>query len=519
MVAATGHARAIHRLEAALVAAVALLVRLPGLTARILNPDEAYYSVQARVLLHGGSLYRDAVDRKPPGLPYLTAAIQWVVGHPSVRAMRLVDALALAATAVLVGSLARRRSGEAAALAAPLLYLAAVAALPARDAQAFTSETWVALGTIAALWWVDRDRLVAAGLALAGACLMRQTAVLFVPAVAIAAWPRFRWRGVATLVGIPAAVALAAAAALGIGDTWFWVVGSGGDGYLGIHGRYRETAELAQDALGVIGLAVVPLLVLVPAGLGRWRDTAEVWAGVVGGLVAATVGLRFFPHYALQGLPWLALAAGSGWAALGRGAARRAVVALAAGVAALGIGLSLAAPPGISLHGDAVSASIRRHSRPGDPIFVWGHATEYYLLADRPPATRFLTSGFLTGYSGGRPPGPDPRNRPVPGAWSMLRDDVAAHPPELIVDVAASGFRNGDAYPIEDRAYLRRLLARRYRLVEVVDGVRIYRRRLVPAGDDELHGLEGRRWGTDQSPTAPGTGSSGSAGSKPKTRP
>jgi hypothetical protein len=352
-----------------------------------------------------------------------------------------------------------------------------VAALPARDAQAFTSETWVALGTIAALWCIGRDRLVAAGLALALACLMRQTALLFAPALILAAWPRAGRRGVATLLGIPFVVTLAAAALLGFHDTWFWVVGSGGDGYLGVHGRYAATAELAQPALAIIGLATLPLLALVPVAASRWRSQADAWAGAAGGLVALGVGLRFFPHYALQGLPWLALAAAAGWAQLAPGIGRRWAAGTAVAVAALGLGLALAVPPGTSFHPNSVAVAIRNRTDPSDPIFVWGHATEFYVLADRPPATRFLTSGFLTGYSGGRPPGRDDRNRPVPGAWSMLRDDVASTPPRVIVDVAASGFRNGDAYPIEDYPVLRRVLAHDYRLVAVIEDVRIYERR------------------------------------------
>ena len=32
------------------------------------------------MLRHGGALYRDAVDRKPPLVPYLYAAGQWLTG-------------------------------------------------------------------------------------------------------------------------------------------------------------------------------------------------------------------------------------------------------------------------------------------------------------------------------------------------------------------------------------------------------------------------------------------------------
>jgi hypothetical protein len=39
---------------------------------------------------------------------------------------------------------------------------------------------------------------------------------------------------------------------------------------------------------------------------------------------------------------------------------------------------------------DATARYVRKHSPPGSPLLVWGHASDVYLFADRPPAGRFV---------------------------------------------------------------------------------------------------------------------------------
>ncbi len=51
--------------------AVVIVLHLPGLDNRVFNNDEAYIATVADVLAHGGRLYVDVVDRKPPGVFYL----------------------------------------------------------------------------------------------------------------------------------------------------------------------------------------------------------------------------------------------------------------------------------------------------------------------------------------------------------------------------------------------------------------------------------------------------------------
>ena len=63
----------------------------------------------------------------------------------------------------------------------------------------------------------------------------------------------------------------------------------------------------------------------------------------------------------------------------------------------------------------------------------------------------------------------------VPGAWAFLAADFAATPPDLIVDTSRASIRKSDHHPLEE-TFLWEEVVRSYRLVDVVDGVRLYRR-------------------------------------------
>ena len=50
----------------------------------VFNQDECYIAVQADVINTGGELYRDVVDRKPPVVPHIYAAVFRAVGGTNV---------------------------------------------------------------------------------------------------------------------------------------------------------------------------------------------------------------------------------------------------------------------------------------------------------------------------------------------------------------------------------------------------------------------------------------------------
>lgn len=63
----------------------------------------------------------------------------------------------------------------------------------------------------------------------------------------------------------------------------------------------------------------------------------------------------------------------------------------------------------------------------------------------------------------------------MPGAWALLAADIAADPPDLIVDTSRASIRKSEYHPL-DETFLWEIVLSEYRLTDVVDGVRLYER-------------------------------------------
>ena len=72
------------------VVALAVVLRLPTLTTRLFDADEAAIGVQGMVLRDGGTIYRDIFDRKPPLPPLAYAGSFALTGDTDVRLMRVL---------------------------------------------------------------------------------------------------------------------------------------------------------------------------------------------------------------------------------------------------------------------------------------------------------------------------------------------------------------------------------------------------------------------------------------------
>jgi hypothetical protein len=101
----------------------------------------------------------------------------------------------------------------------------------------------------------------------------------------------------------------------------------------------------------------------------------------------------------------------------------------------------------------------------------------FYTETRLPPASRFLLVGFsLTGYvSGNRDPDAgqglvDPRH------WAWLLSDLARRPPTYVLDTAHARLGRW-SFPLEGEPRFAALVAAGYEILDVVDHVRIYRRR------------------------------------------
>jgi len=453
------------------VIAVAAITHLPGLLrTEVLNPDEAFLATQARVINDGGHLYTDVVDRKPPLVPYLYAATARVTGSYDLAWVRVLAVAAHVATALLLAAIARRRWGERAAVAAALLYLVASVGLVVEDSQAANFEVFMLPLMCAAVLLADRGRNAGAGLAAAGATLAKQVAATTMLPLAYVAWRRDRTTGVLRL-GAAFVLPVAVAAALfGWGDFFFWVF-TGTGSYLDPSGSWSVAVGRGAWGSFMFLMANLGALILVVGGWRRWRADLDLWLWLAAAMVGAASGFRFFGHYFLQLAPPFSLLAAGMLATAKRPAWIRTAL-LGMGTIAISLALAFTSHPHLLRSYQRVAAAVDARTGADDHIFVWGQFPEVYWAADRRPATRFLTSGFLTGFGGGRSEAHVGRQYAVAGAWDDFNSDLALHPPALIVDASVDTSFSIDRFP-----EFADFVAANYARAEEVDGVVLYTRR------------------------------------------
>lgn len=452
------------------VVVLATLTRLPSLVrTEPLNNDEAFLATEANVLVHGGRMYEDVVDRKPPLVPYLVAAAQWATGTTALLPLRVLALTAHIATALLLAAIARRRWGDQAAWLAALLYVCASVGLNVTDAQAASFEAFMLSFTAAAYLLAQRERPLAAGVASAGAALCKQVGGAVLAPVALLAWRAERRRGLA-LVAIGFGVTVATvAAAVGWGSFWFWNVTTGwryadpaGSGSVVLRAALYNTRDF------VLGSA--PLVVLAALGWRRRREEADLWLWLGASALGVAAGLHFFGHYYLQLLAPLTLLAASSASRFELRLLRPAVATTALIASTYTLGGFIASHPLLDPYG-AIVAEVNQLTSPSDRIFVWGQFPQVYWASQREPATRFLTAGFLSGYSGGRTEAGVGPEHAVPGAWQAFAADLSRHPPEVIVVTTGTGPAQLIRFPV-----VLALLRSDYHLAAYVDGVSIYQR-------------------------------------------
>lgn len=456
---------------------VSFVLCIPALNNRVYNSDEAYLATQAKMLNDGAHLYVDTVDRKPPVVPYLYAAVFRVTGTDDIRPVRVLMILTNTLSALLIAVEARRRFRDRHAGAiAGLLFLGNVVAFQTKDAQVANFEIFMVPTMVAAVLLAWRRRPLASGVALSVSTLTKQTAAItLIPLV----WIVWRQRGARRASGLALLAAgfagplVIAALVFGVQPFVHWVFTSN-ETYLGVRGvlrfvlgvGFRETAGFVVAHVAVLALAV---------WAWRWRrDDLDLWLWLVAGVVAVASGFRFFGHYYIQLLPPLCLLAT-------RPLLRAPKYLLGAVAVVMVVSAAWYVPSAFnSPRGKtertaaALSEYARDHTAPGTRILVWGHLPEVYWQSDRPPATRFATTGFLTGLSGGRPAERVGMQYATPEAWADFEEDLRDHPPALVFDLAPADVRHASTAPPSKFPRFGNFLERGFEQVATIEGVAVY---------------------------------------------
>jgi 4-amino-4-deoxy-L-arabinose transferase-like glycosyltransferase len=449
-----------------LLAALACATRIPSFARPLWNPDEGYLAVQARMLAHGGELYETVVDRKPPLVPWLYEAAFAVAGSDTLTSVRVLAVLAQLLTAVLLASLARRRWGDRAGRTAGVLYLLVSVGLNPEDAQAAGFEVFMLPCTAAAMWCADHRRWGAAGVAVGCAFLAKQTGgAVLLPVLWLC---RGSHGGLLRVVAGAVLPVLGAALVTDPAGFLFWTV-TGSGTYASFTGSELHVLGRALANTAIVAVACAGLLPPVVRALRIARTgSPALWLWLAASAGAVATGFHFFGHYYLQLLPPLTLLATGALQVLPRDRLPSTVLASAC-CCALFLAWGLFAPRPELDHARRLASVVAQRTDPGDRVLLWGMHPETYWFADRAPASRFLTAGFLTNYSGGRDGPRVGEKYAVEGAWPVFRAELAADPPALVVDDS-----RGKPYGPDRVPSLRRLLAAGYEEAGTVDGAVVY---------------------------------------------
>ncbi|TMF45675.1 MAG: hypothetical protein E6I23_04560 [Chloroflexi bacterium] len=475
-----------------LVAVTVSIAHAPSFLHRLLDGDEAIYGSIAALMNLGDPLYaQGGVDNKPPGIFWVYAVAFRVFGMYQMTAVHAIALLAIGATCVLIFLVGRHLAGTSVGILAAIFYGVMTAAGNPRLLAANT-EAFMMLPLTASLLLMLQRRWVWSGLLLAAAGAFRQSAavdVLLLPLAVVYLEPRGgRLRASALFIGGVAAGLVAGGVVIALTGSlsgfWRWTVGILTQYASGNWAPPLVWSRAKDSVVPFVLYMAVPWVAAI-AWAVRWRrlDSGQrlVVAWLVLSVVGALAGGHLSWHYFIQVMgPLALLAALAVDAALRTSMKRQVAWIVAIGVAAPAIGwcaynvfadpLTYDFAPPVPQH-EKVAAYIRAHTKPSDRVFVWGDWPALYVESDRLMATRF--PGFLRGFPRGSDLPPNNWDT-APDVWPELKADLDHNPPSLIVDTAAAGWSDFATYPMRNYPVLQDLVASRYHLVAVVDGVAIY---------------------------------------------
>src|SRR5215813_9969294 len=498
-----------------IIVAIVFVLRFPTLLPSLYNADEGYYGIIANDTLDGGTLYKTAVDTKPPGLYYVYIAVFKLAGKNNLLAVHLVAILVVAGTALIIRRISAREGDDWAGAWSGIGYALFVHAYRPADTLAANTEIFASFFLVlSVLIFLQTERrthwgwMFLSGALIAVAALIRQPAAVTLGAMLaylIYVWiiPRYQSFGRVLVAGSSLIIGFIAVIA-GLASYYLWQ-GNLRDAYLWAWAFAVRYVESETTLLYVVKrIVTVHLAVMLAWGLlwyfGIWQvirtlksfrrgpampgEQVFLIFWLVLSYLAIFIGWRFPGHYHLAVLPSLSILAGQAFSRFVAEQQRcptqswrwiRIAIIAAATLPAIGFLIEAFAVRKQTLNFSPVVQQIVKETRPSDRIFVWGSTPEIYSFSDRRMATRFVSCTHLVGAYASRPHEVRDKGQTViPESWKMFKADWEAHPPELIIDMStADPF--WATHPMTRYPALRSFLGQ-YRVESVIDGKTIYRR-------------------------------------------
>lgn len=494
-----------------------------------ISVDESTYMAMGDIVARGGIPYRDALDRKPPGLFWMFSMLGKAFGPWNIHAVHGVAFLMTLLLCLAAAGLERRLDPDQdASLAAPLLF-ALYSAGFTREIISCNAEDPMLLACAGVALCltssrpgepVSRSALLAglAGVLAALATLFKQYGILVCVAMALA-WAAVHRRtdraaersggperpasparpaGLAgqRLLLTSATFLVATSAVLAGVALWFYRAGALKalcdwavlDGFRYMHAGWRARSLKAEVVLSLAGIAVAWVALWLGAGrTGPWRKTLAFPVLLSGGVAAISTTLlsgRSFAHYHLP-IAWFAsVLAAPGLRALWR-AGRHRVAVTATVVVPLTFFAVLNTARDHLWAGakfnrarqaqlDRAARWIRDHAAVGETIAVWGSAAQLYVMSGRGSGTRHVFADFVSG----RQPGFDSGTSvPMPGALASYLADLEHNRPAVFVDTSPAGINDYGHFPLRALPALEAYLRQHYCLAATVASIDLWLRR------------------------------------------
>jgi 4-amino-4-deoxy-L-arabinose transferase-like glycosyltransferase len=498
-----------------IIITIVVILRFPTLLPSLYNADEGYYGIIANDTLDGGTLYRTAVDTKPPGIYYVYIAVFKVAGKNNLLAVHVLAILVVAVTALVVRRISARVGDDWAGAWSGIGYAVFVHAYWPGDTLAANTEIFASFflaPSVLVFLQGEKDArwgwMFLSGMLVGAATLIRQPSAVTLGAMLaylVYIWLIPRYQTVGRVLAAGTSVVTGFVAVIG-GLAWYYQwQGNLHDAYLWAWAFAIRYVESETTFLYVVKrLVTVHLAVMLAWGLlwyfgirqvietlrsfrrGRTVPTKQMllifW--LVFSYLTIFIGWRFPGHYHLVVLPPLSILAGQAFSRFVAEQRRspprrwrwiRIGIVGAAALPAIGFLVGAFVVRKQTLDFLPVVQKIINETRPNERIFVWGSSPQLYSFSDRRMATRFVSCTHLVGAYASRPHEVRDKGQSViPEGWKMFQADWEAHPPALIIDMSTVD-RFWAAHPMTRYPVLRAFLGE-YRAETVIDGKTIYRR-------------------------------------------
>ncbi len=429
-----------------------ILLRLPSLFEPNRYADEDIYLTIGMALREGRVLYRDIHDNKPP-LIYFTAAVARNVAN-----FRFILLLWNLIHVAIFYRIAKLILGNNRGMVIICVLFVMLSTLPLLEGNIANGEIFMIMPVTAAMWlfWKNQasgsfKSLLGVGGLLAFGFLFKVTAVfeagavgiflLFYQPISKSLVDKRVW-GLILGFGLPIIVSIGLAYLWGAGEIYVRSALLQNIDYLS-----SWTGGSSRGLLGRAGLifTLIGLVFLMRNKLNRSFIFLTIW--LLMSLLGALLSSRPYPHYLLQITASFTLLIGA--VTLTRRALAWFVVAITTAFAAWQIKTvnfwyyrswpyyfnflqyatgKISKPEydnffqGVSRN-KAISGYVRQHTQPGEQVFVWGTEPAIYVLTNRLPVGKYVTSYHIRDFD----------------KTGETFSQIQATPPEAIVIFASEG--------------------------------------------------------------------------------